>query len=114
MQEADAIAAAAGFRPLGTCWIPLAAEQALDHLTHCIHGHLAYSSVELVPRPSAEELARMFCAFFPHERNYYFTNQEAVGHDASAWTPLSDSTFDSGVVIIAQDLAGILWFEDED
>jgi hypothetical protein len=82
---------------------------------------LAYDR-ELMDESKARALADEFLRQFgPNAR--FFTNREFRRQAADAsewvqrtaeWDPVTRATFDTGVVVVDVDRAGLLWFEDED
>lgn len=59
-------------------------------------------------------LAEGFLALFETSRCHYYTNDCSDGERLSTWDPISDSTFDLGVVVSDEQHIGILWVQDED
>jgi hypothetical protein len=61
---------------------------------------------------SAERAAELAERFLPQfgDRAKYFSNGSCHG----GWIPVTDATFDTGVLIIGTDCSGCLWVEDED
>jgi hypothetical protein len=67
----------------------------------------------------ARELADQLFARFCSGDCTYFTNGEfplrhAAGQSGGSWCGLTDSTFDSGIVVIGPTFGLAIWFEDED
>ena len=61
----------------------------------------------------ADVIGASFLASF--EKNArYFTNGTYGPTDLSGWNPLTDATFDTGVVAVCDSMIGILWVEDGD
>jgi hypothetical protein len=65
--------------------------------------------------------ASLICSYFLNEFQsdaIFFTNgyfdEDAGFFKLSAWTPLTDSTFDTGILAIDKNKIGILWAEDND
>jgi len=117
---ADRIAQTHGFRALGDAWLEISAHDAQAIATSLLHRDLAYGE-EIMPLDDAEELAIAFLDLAP-EPHSYFTNGEwsgALEDDGSlgttiGWDPISDATYDAGVVCVGDGVAAILWVEDED
>lgn len=116
---ADAVAAAAGYKGLGTAWIEVPRRIATKILAHVIGGELAYPE-EVVPAERAEALAARFFALLP-ERTRFFTNgalsgnfaiYDLAGGEVLGWRSLSEAPFDNGIVAVGADRALILWAED--
>jgi hypothetical protein len=87
-------------------------------LTILLHKDMAYDS-EMMSLEEAEELAERFLSYFSDTARYYSNSEwkkkESTGtHHLNSWDPLTDATFDSGLIIIDEKQIGITWFEDED
>jgi hypothetical protein len=93
-------------------------EEAVAVLTSLMHKDMAYG-VELVPIEQARELARSFINHFPADTTRYFTNgtygkPSANKNFGASWTPATDATFDSGVLVLSSALTACVWCMDED
>jgi hypothetical protein len=97
-------------------------EHAAHRLVRLIlHKDLAYQA-EVMPEARAVELANLFLQQFGSGARYYTNGtfheerrqvSEAVWSGAS-WDPVTQATFDTGVLVIAPRCSGCLWVEDED
>lgn len=84
-------------------------------LTTVLAEDLAYNC-ERVPRAEAEQLAADFIHQFDNEPARFYTNIE-FGESKNAlggWTPVTDATFDAGVLIVSPTRIACAWFMDED
>jgi len=91
-------------------------------LVSLLHRDLAYDHL-CMPVELASRTADMLLTHFNTD-DRYFTNAQFQRKDVaepasllvqiSGWNPLTESTFDSGVVCIGSELGGIYWFQDED
>lgn len=87
----------------------LRAVLAFDMAYHC----------ELVPSAEADNLASEFVDAFVDQKATYFTNGEfgrprkALGVGPS-WTPATNATFDTGILVLTRDRIACAWFMDED
>ena len=109
-----------GFKGIGGNWHEVSRQFAEGTLVWILGRDLAYGASIMNPR-RAEGLAREFLAFFDdHAR--FFTNY-AVREDEKAvmdrrasyaWAPLTEATFDAGIVVVDARLMGMLWVADED
>jgi hypothetical protein len=135
----DSFAAQAGLRA-GSRWRPLDASEAADLLAGLLAFDLAYDCERVEsPLPVARSLAAEFLALFgptpglftnadltrrllPHRpvRGRHFVAHDWVQPERhelprpSAWDPLTQATFDCGVLAISRQRVGCLWVEDED
>ncbi|KRF00863.1 hypothetical protein ASG88_10615 [Nocardioides sp. Soil777] len=109
----DDASRAVGLRPLSDSWVVVDAERAARIITGLLHRDLAYNA-EIMPLLPAQALAAEFVsAFGPHVQ--CATNTEGLPHESpKAWAPATDATFDSGVAILGDSVAGIYWVADED
>ena len=94
------------------------ASQAVSLLQRVIHRDLAYG-VELVSPARAQGLAIAFVQAAGGHGARYFTNGTLGTANASAaqgvsWSPATDATFDTGILVIMPQRSACLWFEDED
>lgn len=115
----DALVARHGLKGIGQDWVEVPYADAVAHLTAVLHRDMAYYS-EIMPRGRAGELAERFLGLFAGGR--FFTNSEDGPRQQPppslpwSWgsSPLTDATFDTGVVAVAAGRTGQLWVEDED
>lgn len=117
---ADALVAALGLVPAGDRWNALDRAQAAWIVQEILHRDLAYCG-ELMDPATASAFAEEFLGQFDEEASF-FTNSDFATHlvfinqngFAAGWQPLTEATFDSGVVAVDRRRVGILWVEDED
>jgi hypothetical protein len=110
----DAVAEAAGLKPLGRHWHEFERVDAEALLTHLLHRSLAYD-VELMPEKTAAWLAIEFLNSVGSHGARFATNTEpgAGGHFAS-WAPASEYTFDAGLIAMSHSGSALYWVADED
>jgi hypothetical protein len=92
-------------------------DEARYILVSLLTRDMAYHG-DVMPLNEAESLADHFMSAFPAGRSRFLTNLEEPENlhrpfDV-AWTPMTASTFDGGVICLASPIAGCLWVEDED
>jgi hypothetical protein len=113
---ADALARGLGFRALGPGWQELARGEARATLAAVLARNLAYETA-LMAEAEAYGLADEFLGRFGTGARF-FTNGDlgtrAAGVPSAGWDPLTEATFDTGVVVVDADRAALFWFEDED
>ena len=118
---ADALARGLDFHALGRSWRELARPEAHAVLAAVLARDLAYDG-ELMDESEARAFADEFLRQFSVDAQF-FTNGEFRRQAADAseqaqctaeWDPLTEATFDTGVVAVDVDRAGLFWFEDED
>lgn len=100
------------FRKLGDKWKEVTETDARHILTRIIAFDLAYGLPD-IDKPLADTIRDSFLALFD-QHSRYFTNGTFDSKGLTGWTPLSDATFDSGVVVMDSASIGLLWVEDED
>ena len=76
---------------------------ARSSILRLLHRDMAYNA-EVMPIVQAEQLTDRFLAQFG-EGSMFFTNN---------WCPVTDATFDEGVLVLGPNSCGCLWIEDED
>ena len=86
---------------------PISPAAARELVTSILHKDLAYG-VELMPAARARELAERFLGQFGDNARYFSNGWPGV------WTPATDATLDTGVLVIGDGGCGCLWVEDED
>ena len=95
--------------------------EAVEILTRILHEDMAYES-EIMPMKSARNLAAEFLRQFQEGQSRFYTNidfgtEKQTGPNSWAgpqWNPVTDATFDAGVIAIGSKRAACLWVEDED
>ena len=114
----DEFVARFGFKGLGEAWIEVSIQAAKSLAREILFKDLAYS-VAMMPEDEAGMLAERFFALFDASVRC-FTNGNLVVQDANptevpgSWNPITQATFDAGVVCLGSSRIGILWVEDED
>ena len=91
-------------------WEILDFYKAQKGLVNVLNRDLAYNE-EVMPLDKASEIANKFLCLFDRKNSNYFSNWRLSGH---SWDPLTEATFDTGIIVLDNNRIGILWFEDED
>jgi hypothetical protein len=123
----DSFCSKHGFTAIGEQWCELTEEAASRHLSAVLQRDLAYGS-EMISAKQARAIAVKFieCCKPAH----YFSNTpvstksiETTQENSqtfsdrpltNGWQPLTQATFDSGVVAVGKTKIALLWIEDED
>ena len=91
-------------------------------LTHLLNEDMAYSA-EIMEMSEAKEFSNQFFSFFEKDALCYsnsdwnknkYSKDKKFEFGLGSSNPLTDSTFDSGVIICDSKKIGIAWFQDED
>ena len=85
----------------------------MSWLTKAIGHSLAYD-IELMPDAKALEFAARFVGLLPTDRRWFSNRAEHSPTGLDEWNPLTNYTFDTGVIAAAGDHAWIAWFTEED
>ncbi|MEM7206480.1 MAG: hypothetical protein AAF434_01525 [Pseudomonadota bacterium] len=91
--------------------------EAIRVLRTVLHRDMAYSA-KIMSSEKAKNLANEFIGKFGDEAVFY-TNGE-YGKPRSnpsvgpSWSPATDATFDTGVIVVSNGVVGCAWFADED
>jgi hypothetical protein len=109
-----------GFESPGENWCALSRAQALLIAAKVLERDLAYTS-EVMPEAVARAFAEEFAAHFD-DCAEFFTNatfedhlaRVAPGDSVSSWSPITEATFDTGVIAVDEHRVGLIWVEDED
>ncbi|MEP6763828.1 MAG: hypothetical protein ABJB66_05915 [Gemmatimonadaceae bacterium] len=119
--KADRIATVHHLQPLGEAWLEISGYDAHMIAAAVLHRDLAHQS-EIMSHAEAVELAEAFFDLAP-EPHVCFTNgawadlfdeeNESVS-DSVSFDPISNATFDAGVICVGDGVTAILWVEDED
>ena len=117
---ADQLAVAAHYRPIGSLWLSIVHQAAAQVLQDILSYDLAYHG-DVMARGEASKLAVAFLAHVGEAADFFTNGSWAeppvvttrVTKDPS-WQPLSQATFDAGVVGVGLESAALLWVEDED
>ena len=134
----------AGLTPPTSYWVRLPSAAANLHLVRCLQRDLAYGAPCMAKARAEELALQFFAAVGPGPHQFFTntvpwvpsvyeraksaqeTGVLVIAEDevdelgwgkhahASVSAALSESTFDTGIVVIGPDIGGILWFEDED
>jgi hypothetical protein len=98
-------------------WVTATRDEALNIVTDCLARDLAHDQ-EVMPPDQARQLAAAFLANFD-DNAQFLTNSRRFLADSHpdgsyGWEPISHATFDTGVLVEANGVIGIVWAEDED
>jgi hypothetical protein len=95
------------------CEIDRQAARSLIYLV--LEKDLAYGGGAM-PRHEANRLTDAFLAQFDMTSRFYTngTFHEVAAGNGATWSPATDATFDTGVLVLSDALSGCLWVEDED
>ena len=93
-------------------------EEAAAVLVAVLSTDMAYHC-PILPPAEAEHLARAFLGAFAGARPRFYTNGDFAKLRSApaswpAWFPVTDATFDTGVLVLARGRVGCAWFMDED
>lgn len=119
-----------GFKPLGSSWREIDQSEAHQIILLILSQDLAYNS-EIMEVEFAESLTSRFLNLFSDSARY-FTNgnfrtyyldhmgdtfqplKKTTPHAFGGWMPLTEATFDTGVVCFDENYIALIWVEDED
>jgi hypothetical protein len=94
-----------------TAWTKLDPRDALQAATRVLQLDLAYKA-PVMTNDIATSLALRFFELCG-EGAAYLTNGSLALTGTGAWSPLTDATFDAGIVGVTSTRVGLLWVEDE-
>jgi hypothetical protein len=89
---------------------------AVELLAWLFEHTMAYDT-KLMADAEASEFAGRFLALLPNDRRWFSTGTERMSSQdprPNPSDPLTDHTFDAGVVVVGGGRAWIAWFTDED
>ncbi len=112
------LTAAAGLQPAPERLREVDESYAQGIVTQVLRRDLAYGT-ELMSDAEAQALAAGFLELFRDRAPRYFTNGDfhrwpGKRPSSPSWNPMTDATFDTGVLVLARGRTGYLWVEDED
>jgi len=110
---ADSFVASLGFKPPGKAWRMIDRGVALGCLQHLLYYDLAYQR-PLMEQKTAQFIAGSFMALFSSYDCRFCTNGSFDENGLLNWTPITESTFDHGVIAFDEQSIGMIWAQDED
>ena len=110
---ADSYVSSLGFKPLGKAWRLIERAEALGSLQHILFCDLAYSQ-PLMEQKTAQFIAESFLALFSAYDCRFCTNGSFDERSMLGWIPITESTFDHGVIAFDEKSIGMIWAQDED
>jgi hypothetical protein len=123
IQVVDEFVKSFGFYTLFDKWIKINRDEAEFILKIILSTDLAYGNIS-EKFSIKNELSNEILDLFTSGEIHYFTNgtylfqQEKKNNDIgvifSSWTPITEATFDTGIVCLDQDKIGIIWVQVED
>jgi hypothetical protein len=102
-----------GLRPIAEEWLRTEPPAARRIVLDILERDLAYG-MPAVPPPLALELTDALFAPFGLGSLYFANCAPRVRANGWSWCPLSDATFDVGVVCLSDERIGVLCVQDED
>ena len=102
---------ALGLKPVR--WRVVSADEAVHALRRALHRDLAYDA-PIMPEEVAHGLASRIVRFFGPGAIFYTNHSQAEGQSTGSWDPLTDATFDTGIIAVGAMCVGVVWFMDED
>lgn len=115
-QRAPDAAANSAVTALGlkaVAWRVLAAAEAVDALQRVLHRDLAFDA-PIMPEDLARELATRIVRFFGPSAIFYTNQSQAEGQSTGSWDPVTDATFDTGIIAVGVTRVGVVWFLEDD
>jgi len=116
-KSVTALATAFGLKGDASLYHQVDAEMARSILVGVLHRDLAYGN-RLMSLARAEELAGQVMDLFKAPGVRFLTNGQfkhaAAGLVLSHWDPATESTFDTGVLMLATGDSGCVWVAEED
>ncbi len=94
-------------------WDELDVQGALEVATCALHVDLAYK-MPVMTYDLAKGLARRFLACCCEGAVFMTNGSLAQPNKSGEWSPLTDATFDTGIIAISSRRVSLLWVEDED
>lgn len=115
---ADAMTSALGLRILGAQWVPIDAAQGYQVAYEILWHDLAYRASWMMDRKHAEALAGEFLGHFAPDARF-LTNFVSLDPtfevlNVAMVDPVTDATFNTGIVVVDRNSVGFLWASDED
>ncbi len=92
-------------------------EQWAVELLTWLFGHTLAYDVKLMPDAQAADFASRFLELLPARRRWFTNGSDRwTGWEPrpNPFDPLTDYTFDTGLVVVADRRAWVAWFTDED
>ncbi len=101
-----------GLKCIGDGWREIVPGDATKRIKYVLRCDLAYG-VPLMEEEAAGRIAERTVDLFAVTDARFFTNVSPV-LSAEAWSPISEFTFDQGVVVITCEVIAIIWAFAED
>lgn len=111
-----------GFHKIDDNWLEISESNAHNTLHYLITHSIAYGTELMFSNELSEVVQEFMNLFLTNCR--YFTNgnwyeiSKTVNNSSvrlgPSWTPLSEATFDGGIVWISTKQVGIIWIEEND
>jgi len=109
----DEFVSSYGFKSLGKAWRWVDRLEALRSLHRVLHADLAYQH-PMMEQKTACFIAEGFISLFSHFSATFCTNGSVDERGLLSWSPITDASFDHGIVAFDEKHIGIIWVEDED
>ena len=91
--------------------------EAVEVLKSVLHKDMAYN-VKIMSSEKAKNLAVEFVDDFGGGAIFYTNGEYGKSRTnlnvGPSWSPATDATFDTGVIVIFNEVVGCAWFADED
>lgn len=119
LAAADIYVARFGFTGQGAAWRTVNQSLAARIIELILRRDLAYGGPLLKPETAQAAARTFFDLFAPPSlflTNSHFDSEgdPAILLSQRSWTPITDATFDTGIIAVNTGRVGIFWAEDED
>lgn len=96
-----------------SAFAPVTASNAVALVASILHEDMAYSQ-PMMAAERAKKLAEQFLGQFGAEARFFSNGWTGWDDGSTGWNPVTDATFDTGILVIGSDRSGCIWVEDED
>ncbi|WP_086931669.1 hypothetical protein [Agarilytica rhodophyticola] len=91
--------------------------EAVEVLRAVLHRDMAYN-VKIMSSEEAKNLANDFVGEFGDDAVFYTNGEYGKPRDnpniGPSWSPATDATFDTGIIVVSHGVVACAWFTDED
>ena len=91
--------------------------EAREVLKNVLHKDMAYR-VKIMSSEKAKNLSEEFLTKFDDRAEFYTNGEYGKSRKSPdvgpSWSPATEATFDTGVIVISSKIVGCAWFADED
>ena len=110
----DAFVTRLGYKAINDQWIEINISDARHIIVQILKEDLAYNYECMSEKEANTFVEEIFTTLNVDQGAQFFTNGNYYEEQGNSWCPITNATFDTGVLILNGQKINLVWVEDED